>query len=119
MSRLTSASPFRGRGCLAACVMAAIAMPAFAQQERIPVSKDIWAFYKEYEASAAGARAGFFAIAVDGSYAASIYCPDTRCRDSGELKRKVVSHCEDKSGVDCIVFAQNRDIKVAYDLIDE
>ena len=92
---------------------------ARAQEQRIPITKEVWAFYKEYEADITGARSGFFAIAVDGSYATSIYCPDVRCRNTGKLRQKVVSNCEEKSGVDCVLFAQNRDIKVEYDLIDE
>ncbi len=119
MKRLFRFRPVAGCICLGACALAICAIPAIAQQQRIPVPKEIWAFYKEYEGNVTGARAGYFAIAVDGSYAASIYCPDTRCSDSGGFKRKVIAHCEDKSGVDCIIFAQNRDIKVEYDLIDE
>ena len=104
---------------LAAGTLGATAHPACAQDQKIPITKEVWAFYKEYEGNIAGAHSGYFAIAVDGSYATSIYCPDVRCRDTGKLRQKVVSSCEEKSGVDCVLFAQNRDIKVDYELIDE
>ena len=104
---------------LAAVISLAPLWSAAAQDQRIPISKEVWDFYKEYEGNITGARSGFFAVAIDGSYATSIYCPDVRCTDSGSFRRKVVSSCEEKSGVDCVVFAHNRDIKVDYDLIDE
>jgi hypothetical protein len=117
---------FAGKVTLAAAGFALIAtasaapfQSAQAQEQKIPITKEVWAFYKEYEGNVTGAHSGFFAIAVDGSYATSIYCPDLRCRDTGKLRQKVISSCEEKSGVDCVLFAQNRDIKVEYELIDE
>jgi hypothetical protein len=107
---------------LSALIAATLVVPfqsVRAQEQKIPITKEVWAFYKEYEGNVTGAHSGFFAIAVDGSYATSIYCPDLRCRDTGSLRQKVISSCEEKSGVDCVLFAQNRDIKVEYDLIDE
>lgn len=74
----------------------------------------VWEAYQEY---AALFRPGAFAVSRDGSIYGYSYCPDVRCK-AHTSKKIALESCEESGGENCLVFAFQREIKVAYTLLD-
>lgn len=73
----------------------------------------VWAAYQEYDKML---RPGAFAVARDGSIYGYSYC-EVRCTFNTS-KKVALKSCAQGGGVDCVIFAVQRDIKVAYRVLD-
>lgn len=78
------------------------------------IHPSVWAGYQEYDKLH---RPGAFAVSRDGSTYGYSYCPEARCTFN-TAKKIALESCTEGGGVDCLVFAVQRDIKVAYHVLD-
>jgi len=83
--------------------------------EKLLITKGVWANYEEY-LRARGSAQGVFVVTESGTGSAYTYCPEVTCRP-GSFTRQAIEMCEG-AGVKCVVFAQGDDIIVPYEIVN-
>jgi hypothetical protein len=96
---------------------ATIAMSsAMAAADKIKISPAVWADFQRYLENVGGARKGAYAVTADGMGAMGTFCPQTKCKPTLYTTRAVEGCEQANPGLECIVFAENRDIVVDYEI---
>ncbi len=83
--------------------------------EKLLITKSVWANYEEY-LRARGSAQGIFVVTESGTGSAYTYCPEVKCRP-GSFTKQAIELCE-SAGVKCVVFAQGDDIIVPYEIVN-
>lgn len=101
-------------GLIGICLLGVAAVPAAAEDGTLVLHPAVWEAFQEYSDMQ---RPGAFAVSRDGSVYGYAYCPEVRCTfNTG--KKVALESCAENGGEDCVVFAVERDIKVAYHVLD-
>lgn len=80
----------------------------------VRISQQVWTYYEEYVGRE---RPLYFAVSIDGNYAASNYCAHQRCVDElGAGRQDALARCEDLSKQDCMIFAHDGRIQIPYEI---
>jgi hypothetical protein len=93
--------------------------PTAAQAQEMVVTPAVMQAFAKYRQLVMSGKPGTFVVTGDGVGYVYYHCPERRCRDEDQMRRKALSQCGALSGADCVVFAVNRDIKVAYRVAGE
>jgi hypothetical protein len=101
------------------CLAAALEVwkiPGAARADEAPVVlyPFVWEGYQEYSALR---HPSAFAVSRDGSVYGYSYCPERRCKFNRD-KKVALESCAENGGEDCMIFAIERDIQVAYQVLD-
>jgi hypothetical protein len=81
------------------------------------LSKEVWAFYHEYEAKISSVNRGVFVVGLDNGNAITAYtsyCPGTTCFATNYATHAMTSCRNDAPDLECVLFANSTDILVNY-----
>jgi hypothetical protein len=85
---------------------------------RMVMRQSVWQEYLSYLHQDVAIGYGFFMITVDGQASDSRQCPNYACQISPLEQGNAVADCQSKrNNRRCIVFAEGRDIKYAYQVV--
>jgi hypothetical protein len=95
-----------------------LSSPAFAQDAaKMQITKAAWQGYQQYLASATDQRHTFFAMSKDGQNWGQSGCPKGSCPPDEQVKASAMKRCEQfAAGVPCLIFAEDRNILVPYEV---
>jgi hypothetical protein len=98
------------------CLAAALSRSGTARADEAPVVLHpfVWEGYQEYSDLR---HPSAFAVSRDGSAYGYSYCPERRCKFNTD-KKVALESCAENGGEDCMIFAIERDIQVAYQVLD-
>lgn len=104
---------FRSMFCALVLLLAA---PAVADQAKIKLSPAVWADFQAYLQGISSTRQGAYAVVEDGQGGIGYYCPGQRCKQT-LFRKGAIDNCERiNPGYKCIIFAEDRDIQVEYEV---
>lgn len=92
-----------------------------AEGESLKITKQVWDGYNQYSRALGSHKEGAFAVAVYDDVGVGYfynYCPRKYDRCFGAIASDAVKRCEER-GTGCLIFAQNGNIVVPYEVIDE
>lgn len=109
-------------GLLAACSSPLSGEYAGSHGKTLPVTQQVWDWYKDYVTKINGVNRGLFVVGVRNGVASSAYyyyCPSTSCM-TANYSKKAMDGCHSfGSDYDCILFANSADILVNYKVTSE
>jgi hypothetical protein len=90
---------------------------AWGQNAKMQVTKAAWQGYQQYLGSATDQRHTFFALSKDGQNWGQSGCPKGSCPPDDQVKASAMKRCEQfAAGVPCLIFAEDRNILVPYEV---
>jgi hypothetical protein len=102
-------------GALAGCTQESASL---APGQVLRISPTVWSWYNQHKVRG---KPLYFAVSEDGEFAAGNFCDvenaDERCvNEMSWGRRDALSRCEEFSGQGCLIFAQNGQIQVPYEV---
>lgn len=83
--------------------------------EKLTVSQDVMKGFEHYKGWVTSTGHAAFAVSKDGRAYGDWGCPSSSCRTGPSFESQALKDCERYSGgVPCVIFAENRDIIVPY-----
>lgn len=98
-------------GLMAATMAFASRLPGTRAEEPLVVSPEVIAEFADYMARR---KPLYFAVSSDGLFSWYMYCLDYNCQPAQTNRRMTIDRCEQRSGVDCVIFASGEEIQVDY-----
>jgi len=98
--------------------LTAIFSPITKAGDEVLLARTVWADYESYLRHLGPNDTGFYAITPDGLGGAASGCAETKCRPGPATREAAISRCKEVSppSLDCIIFAEGRDIEVDYEI---
>lgn len=101
---------------MAAAVLAACAGQAGADG-KLRISPAVASAFEAYKGWLGPTNRGFYAVTEDGQGGSGYGCPDYRCQAGPSYRTEAVKACEAANpGHRCIIFAENRDPVIEYEV---
>lgn len=90
--------------------------PPAGQKAKI-TSESMDFFKNSYLPQIGSTHPGAFAVSLSGLHSAYSYCQDIMCKSGGSYAQDAIKLCE-RDGEQCYLFAADREIRVAYDVVE-